>query len=341
MIKSKRFAAWVAVFIVLSCTTWWLWHRSDNRVSDPGDHAEESVRQQLPPRASSVPSRADETGEAKNSVAQSILQLLNHKPIRFYGIVVDQENRPVPAVQVRATVIYNTGAVGGTAETQTTTDASGYFSVENISGRTLGIGLEKPGYEYGGGMGPFQYSELVNEGERHHPNKQNPVVFHIWKLQGPEPLRNGMKTVRIVSDGTNVIVPLHGKREEATGADLIVKLKYNATRRGPFDWTAAVQVAGGGLMVVPEGFAAMFRAPDGDYSAETRVEMKATSTFWRQGFDQNIYFKTAAGNFGKASLSLGIDRVLPYGVLDVRWWLNPKVGSHVLEPPQREQPRNH
>ena len=288
----------------------------------------------------SVPLKLPDASVPKRGLAQSILKL-NHQAVLFYGRVVDQTNRAVPDADVSGSIIYNTGASGGTTKTSTRTDDRGYFSISGVFGRTLEIGLQKNGYAYGGGMGPFQYTELINEEQRHHPDKLNPVIFRMWKLQGPEPLDEGMKVLPVPSDGREVVIHLGNKGDPATGADLIVTLKYDATRMGPFDWTATVQAPGGGVIAVSEQITTMFYAPDIDYPAEARVEVTAASPVWHQSARQNIYLKTAAGMFGKASLIFGADRVDPAGTLTLRWWLNPKVGSHVLEPPQREQPRNH
>ncbi len=308
---------------------------SESVVGDPG-----STRRSA--KDNSVPLKSpDASGEPKRGLAQTILKVFNHKAISFYGRVVDQTNRAVPDADVSGSIIYNAGATGGTTKTTTKTDDQGYFSISGAFGRTLEIGLQKEGYAYGGGMGPFQYSELVNEGERHHPDKLNPITFRMWKLQGPEPLDEGMKVLPVPSDGREVVIHLSNKGDPATGADLIVTLKYDATRMGPFDWTATVQAPGGGVIAVSEQITTMFYAPDIDYPAEARVKVTAASPVWHQSTRQNIYLKTAAGMFGKASLIFGADRVDPAGTLTLRWWLNPKVGSHVLEPPQREQPRNH
>ena len=80
------------------------------------------------------PASPESRRDTKADSMQAILGLLNHKAISFYGQVVDQRDEPVPDVDVYASVIYNTGAVGGTSRQQTKTDAKGNFFIGGLAG---------------------------------------------------------------------------------------------------------------------------------------------------------------------------------------------------------------
>jgi hypothetical protein len=118
----------------------------------------------------SPPAGATASQISKREQMQSLLGTVNHKAIEFYGKVVDQQGAPLANVDVYASVIYNSGLSAGLDKKQTKTNVEGIFSISGMKGRTLGIGLDKDGHEYGGDQGPFQFTETVTEAERYHPD---------------------------------------------------------------------------------------------------------------------------------------------------------------------------
>jgi hypothetical protein len=263
---------------------------------------------------------------------QSMLLLHNHKRIQFYGRVLDQNLQPVSDVKVFAAVIYNIGTEGGTVRRQTTTDAKGDFSIDGLMGRTLDIGLSKEGFRYGNDNKSFHFTELVSETERYHPDAQNPVIFRMWKLVGPEPLIEYSETLRIPNDGTFVRIDLRTGRVVTSGGDLLISIRYNQSGASKFDWSASIQAPGGGVVDVGRPFAAMFAAPREGYLPTLEIEMQANESSWRPSVQRSFYLRTQADYYGKIYLDIGPNRADPFGLATIHWGFNPKVGSRVLEP---------
>ena len=238
---------------------------------------------------------------------------------------------------------FGSGA-GGTQRKQTKTDGGGTFSFQGMTGRTLGIGLEKEGYEYGGGQGPFQYTEMVGEAERFHPDRSKPVVFHMWKLQGPEPLAEGNRNFRLPHDEASVRIDMRSAKTVAEGGDLEIVLRCEQLKPGEsrkFNWSVDVSgVNGGGVIDAGQKITAMFAAPADGYQASLKIETDANAKDWNGDAQPSFYLRTAAGNFAKVWADFHPNPQDATGYVTLRWWFNPKVGSRVLEPKQTEQALN-
>src|SRR5436190_4368625 len=65
-------------------------------------------------------------------------------PIRFYGRVVDENERPVAGVDVHFQ--WTDLSPKGTSVADSKSDAHGFFSLENVDGKSLLVRLLKPGY---------------------------------------------------------------------------------------------------------------------------------------------------------------------------------------------------
>jgi len=180
------------------------------------------------------------------------IETLNHNPIEFYGRALDQFGDPVAGAEVRATVLVYTGTRGGEMKVQTTTDAAGYFQFSALRGQGLGIGFEKPGYEFRSSTSYFSFSYFEADHKRHIPDPNSPAVFILWKLRGAEPLVHYDIDRDIPANGTPIRINLETGQVGGPNADLIVTvtrtpLQMRFGQRG-YAWSAAVEVVGGGLI---------------------------------------------------------------------------------------------
>lgn len=262
-----------------------------------------------------------------------LLGAVNHKSIEFYGKVVDQQGAPLADVTVYASVIYNTGISSGLKKKETTTDSTGRFSIVGMHGRTLGIGLGKEGYEYGGEHGPFQFTELVAEAERHHADKSNPVVFVMWKLQGAEPMIyvDG-RSFALSPDGAPVRIDLETGKKVTTGGDLVVTLRQPMAQAGEwlhhYPWTA--EISGSGLL--ESDAALMYLAPETGYSAKLTYGETGKERDPRYEAIKKLYVMTKDGRFARVQMVISSQTNPERGSrVGLTWWLNPKPGSRNLE----------
>lgn len=162
-----------------------------------------------------APSRGPERGspDTNSPVAESARKFIEEMradpsyqfevPIRFYGKVLDQDDRPLAEAdvgfrwnRVNAT---NTEIESGIAGTKT--DGSGLFSLEGQNGNQLAVSVGKPGY-YNAPQNPssFEYAD-PGEGAFYTPDPQNPVVFHLRRKGKPERLLARSVTLHIPRSG--------------------------------------------------------------------------------------------------------------------------------------------
>ncbi len=247
--------------------------------------------------------------------------------------MVDQQGEPLANVDVYASVIYNSGLSAGLSKKQTKTNEEGLFSISGIRGRTLGIGLDKDGYEYGGDQGPFQFTEMVTEAERYHPDGKNPVVFRMWKLQGAEPLIYfERKAFRLPSDGTPVRIDLATGKKVSSGGDLIVALQQPMAQPGQwlqhYAWKA--EITAGGLMESTATL--MYLAPETGYVSTLVYGEKGDERLQNSTVERRFYLKTADGRYARVKMGLtsqtNPDHPSTIGLI---WWLNPASGHRNLE----------
>src|SRR5271157_451676 len=105
----------------------------------------------------------------------------NHKPMDFYGKIIDQNNLPVEGVNVTAGVgTYEGPTRSGGHKYSTTSDAEGRFSFTGIHGAGCGYWLEKSGYEFN------QRQPFASRPKDYIPDSNKPAVLSMWKLHGAE-----------------------------------------------------------------------------------------------------------------------------------------------------------
>jgi hypothetical protein len=207
-------------------------------------------------------------------------------------------------------------------------------------GRSLNIGLAKKGYKYGGDQPQFNYTDFVPDHEKHHPYRERPVVFRMWKLQGPEPLVDHHKVFRVPNDGKCIRIDLRNGKLVSEEGDVLVCLHYDQTENERFDWNAEVVVPGGGVLEAQVPYTSMFAAPPDDYKPTFAVRMDASSSLWRPDMRRTLYLKLRSDHYVKMSLDIGPHRLDTYGVATIQWAINPKTSSRVLEPPEIEESEN-
>lgn len=329
----------IGAVLVLTLALVIVWLTRETEV--PGVPSATTTTPTSAPTASAMAKAASATPEPdyaqlkpKKELMREALSLLNHKDIEFYGKVVDQSGAPVAGADVNGQVIYNSGVASGVSKPETVTDASGLFSFKGLKGRTLDFNIVKAGYEFMPEGDAFDYTELVPDERRHHPNARNPVLLKMWKLQGAEPLIfvDG-KSFYFMQGEPEVRIDLTtGKRVES-GGDLVITMKHEDWPPNsvwhPYDWSATVRAMDGGLIETNQRV--MNLAPEDGYVAEIVFSEKAVQRPFVGGAMVNLYVKSRGNIFSKVKLELHPQPGQPTSSINIRSWLNPKDGSRNLE----------
>ena len=284
-------------------------------------------------------------GAPKREVIRELLSSFNHQPIEFYGRVIDQNGAPVPSAEVKGQVIYNTGMAAGVEKPTTLTDANGYFQFKGLNGRTLDFNIVKAGYQFTPEGDAFDYTRLIAEEKRHHPDPKNPVVVKMWKLQGAESLIQGGRVLNVTPDGAQMRIDFSKGRIVESGGDLIVSLKHDqqtphASPKQPYDWKAVITAVDGGIIEATQRIDNMLSAPEDGYTPSLVIDMPANRQDWTKTVTKNVYAKTSGTLYSRLVIRVECSPTQPTSYVQVGWWLNPS-GSRNLEydPAKRIEPK--
>ena len=341
--KTKRWVLIAVVVILLGMLLWWV--RAKTASSNP-DAAKQpvttvqssagQVKNDSPPvepAAVSAKAPLPPQPQSKREQMREILSKLNDKEIEFYGKVIDQFGTPIPGVNVGGSAIYNNGVSSGVQEKKTVTDAEGFFSFTGMRGRTFDCGLRKPGYQTMPEGDAWDYTELVPEEKRHHPDPKNPVILRMWKLQGAEPMIYfDRKSFMLPPDGAPVRIDLATGKKVSSGGDVIVTIEQPMAPPGErlthYAWTAKITATG-----LQESTAKlMYLAPERGYTSALNYGENGNERVQEKQVAKSFYLKTADGRYARVSMDLTSDTNPERGsYVGLTWWLNPKPGSRNLE----------
>lgn len=244
-------------------------------------------------------------------------------PISFYAKVIDQDNHPVPGVEVQ--LDWNDTSLKGTSFGTRVTDGSGHFSITGIRGKILGVrSLSKPGYVEAKASNrySFEYAGFW-EPDYHEPDPNNPVIFHLRKRGQAEPLLTIAGKV-VVEFGAAVPIPMP-KGAPDGGNDRIRIAVIESDGKANL-WRAHMAVEGGGLVPALDEFP--FLAPESGYESELDLDQNSPQPRGWQAIDEGgrFYFKSSFG-YGLLELrQMKGKKTLHYMIR-----LNPS-GSRNLEP---------
>lgn len=265
---------------------------------------------------------------------------LNDKDIDFYGKVVDQNGVAIPDVKVTGSVIYNAERGSGVQEAHTVTDSKGMFEFHGMKGRTFDYHLEKVGYETMPERDAFDYTELVPENKRFHPDPQNPVVLKMWKLQGAELMIKGSKHFELIPNAEPVRIDLQSGKVVTSGGDMAIALKHDqvphGTRLEHWAWQAEVTIEKGGLVESMKRLNNMYLAPEDGYSSSLLFGHESADKDWDSNAVRNLYLLSRGKFYSRIKIEIQTSPSLPTSGLDLTWYLNPS-GSRNLEFDEKKQ----
>jgi len=252
-------------------------------------------------------------------------------PINFFGRVVDENEQPVPSAKVELS--WTNLSQAGSSQAQITTDARGFFSLLNQTGRHLEVRVSKDGYYTPKRQQiSFDYAAFW-EADYHVPDPNNPVLFHIRKKNQGEALRNGEVRPTMPADGTPVRFDLLNGGKPSPDGQLEIAAITNTEKYPPriFNWRATILVPGGGLIEHNAEFP--FEAPEDGYQPSVGFDMPTNAPDWKPLIEKSYFIEFGSPpRYGRIQVQIngGSQKA------SVRYWVNPS-GSRNLEANSNEQ----
>jgi hypothetical protein len=257
-------------------------------------------------------------------------------PIRFYGRVIDENQRSVADATVHFQ--WNDLSPRGTSDSQSTSDAQGLFSLADVNGKGVSVRVSKEGYYTSIETNRISY-EFANPYEESYylPNPDEPVTFRLRRKGDAQQLvAKTTKTMIPYGDGNSARIDLFSGSESSVGQLVLTVSKPD--RRGihfPYDWRISIAILNGGLREHAEEFA--FEAPADGYQPSIDYSSHAENGTKGVALEKKLYFAfDQPKRYGR--LSLRTDGNSRYVFID--YVLNPS-GSRNLEngPPSSSSPR--
>jgi hypothetical protein len=252
-------------------------------------------------------------------------------PINFFGRVVDENEQPVPSAKVELS--WTDLSQAGSSQAQTTTDAQGFFSLLNQTGRHLEVRVSKDGYYTPKRQQiSFDYAAFW-EADYHVPDPNNPVLFHIRKKNQGEALRSGEIRPTMPADGTPMRFDLLNGGRLSPDGQLEIAAVTNTEKYPPkiFNWRATILVPGGGLIEHNAEFP--FEAPEDGYQPSVGFDMPTNAPDWKPLIEKSYFIEFGSPpRYGRIQVQIngGSQKA------SVSYWVNPS-GSRNLEANSNEQ----
>jgi hypothetical protein len=245
--------------------------------------------------------------------------------IAFYGVVIDQNAKPVPS----AKVILAWNDVDGSHEKRLETTVDGAFELTNVKGKRLSVHVEKIGYVSSGPEAnqSFEYAAFY-EPNFHVPKKDEPVRFRLWKLENAHPLLYWRRVNRIGIDDEKMWFDITRGTFGKAG-DVAFSTKRGHTRAPrEFDWSLKIETApGAGIAMSNEEL--MFEAPETGYQSSWRVENDPRKPTYAIANKVRFYLKTAEGKYAAIHAEI-VHMSRPEAEIKLSAYVNPS-GSRDLQ----------
>ncbi|MEI7911088.1 MAG: carboxypeptidase-like regulatory domain-containing protein [Verrucomicrobiota bacterium] len=280
--------------------------------------------------------------------------------VRFWGKVVDQKGAPLQGVEIVATVttlrmIKTENGYREYEVLKATSDADGTFIFDGSEGMYLDIeALTKEGYvlpsayQFGmsckvGAKFQYRYSSMGGGESVFIPTPASPEVFHLWKINKPEPLTIG-------GDGSGLSGPelkVGAPPEPSTTISMMITSV--GTHKDPqWEVTVSALEPDGGFVMAEASDIFMFEAPAAGYSHSIRFKygpVGADQGAGDPGASLRFFARTHNGRWHTACEYAFFAPDQNGTVLtQVRSWRNPNGsrnlehdGAHPLPPPHLSQ----
>jgi hypothetical protein len=258
-----------------------------------------------------------------------MVQTIFSAPISFYGKVQDQFGQPVAGASVEYDVVDKFWQEG--SKYHGTSGADGVFTIANIGGAGMVVGVMKDGYDSINGKSSqsFGYGMGVDEYRKAPPTQDNPAIFVLRKKAKAEPLIAISTNFRVPKNGSPVEISLKTGGQVSGQGDLEIECwtaDQNKDAHHHYEWHCRFSVPGGGI--VERGDQLDEQAPVDEYKPSVEFEMAQDAQPWRPSAGGDYFLKLGNGSYARARLQMiaGGDHFAT-----VESYLNPNQGDRDLE----------
>lgn len=263
----------------------------------------QSIRAEITPLPDGVNLRGKDKQEKQRQVIDGVMASLN-MPIEFYGVVIDQNNNPVPKAEVYYSALDKFDAPGSAYQGRS--DASGLFSIKGVRGAVLNVGVRKKGYYSidGKSAGMFAYGVGADEARRKPPTQNAPAIFVLHKMGQTESLVHFDQYYKISRTGEPVEVNLETGKLVNRGS-LRVQAWTDDLQSGKkvrYGWRCLLSVPGGGLLERVNEF--VFEAPVEGYSESVEIVMPHDADRWNPQGQRSYFIKLADDRYARLEFKM-------------------------------------
>lgn len=240
-----------------------------------------------------------------NSTTMNPMKDFMQTPIEFFGIVLDQDNNPVPGANVSASVFDN--LVKG-SRLSTLSGSDGRFTIRS-NGLSLHIEVAKPGYNKIKRGSTLRASSQgfdfgVDNGRGvYKPNAASPTVFQLRGEKNPVQLEELRAQSKIPRDGSLVTLSL----ANANGIALHIRCNTNENSQIPnaaYDWRCEVSIEGGGIQEVTDEF--NYTAPSDGYESTFLIDMPKSldAKAWSSRANKKLWIQFSDRTYARISFMM-------------------------------------
>ena len=223
---------------------------------------------------------------------------LSNVPVKLYGVVIDENERPVSGVVVSWRV-----QQGGYFNSpppirkKSITDADGAFTIEGVRGILLGFDeIAKDGYHQA-------YKEYSVKHQNPNNPKEKPLKFLMLKDDVLDSKDLGDMSVSLNWNSGPTLIPIGSDGQNLT---ILATRDPNFQPMRWHEWDINISISNGELMDMGENSARI--APLIGYSQSIHYGKNMTDSNANFGEDRNIVFRTFDKKYGyiRLSISLGL-----------------------------------
>jgi len=265
-----------------------------------------------------------------------------HKPIEFYGKVIDEKGDPVEDAQISFS--YNRFIPPeGSSTTNVLSDQNGLFALAGVMGSTLSVHVEKSGYYPVKSTNQAHFDYMDHSGsESFHPDANQPIIFQLRKKRAGVELitsQHGVSRDLEISglhDGSPVKVDFFNRQVGTEGQLELSAVKPPRGQLAP-GWSFRMSIPEGGFVEVKDEFP--FEAPESGYQPTVEYMFKPGETNWTETLHKQFYIAFGTPRkYGRIDLKTGISTgvylgyaINPDGTRNLEP-MEPKAESHVPPP---------
>jgi len=302
--KSKTIRFLTITLVVIASLTLFLILRNNSRsrraIGAPDLHVASGQAQDDPSSHHPNASAAYDKGRMDKLIE---LIRLGNVPIKFFGMVVDQDETPLADARV-CWRIGKPGYFSGPPDIKGTavTNASGVFSLAGETGRTMDIEkITKDGYRQAEStyMG-YGFSGVTHP---HIPDSKHPVLFLMVKDELPKVKYVKERGIPLTWNNELARIPLGLENLELLVSATRVRKPQEMVR---FAWNVEISMNHAELLEIKSSEAPL--APKGGYQKMLRFGCAANDKFWEGYLDKHLVYKTSSGLFGQVNFKLYTDR---------------------------------